>query len=63
MMNVFYSSTNGKRDGRASRFYKNQAVAQGCVDKQNGKAEHLQISTRYELTTTTDKDVDAKDIT
>ena len=63
-MNVFYSSTNGKRDGRASRFYENQATAQGVVDKQNVKAEGLGIDQKikYQLSTTTNKDIEGKEI-
>lgn len=63
-MNVFFSSTNGKRDGRSSRFYENQAAAQGVVDKQNDKAKHLGIDQKikYQLSTTTNKDMETKEI-
>lgn len=57
MSNLFYSSTNEKRSGRASHYYENQGEAQGCVDKQNLKAEGMKILTRYKLTTCLDSEV------
>ena len=62
MHNVFYSTTNGERDGRASHFFKNQARCQGVIDAQNEKAVDMDIKSRYQMATAVDTDVDPKNI-
>ena len=51
-MNVYYSTTNGQRDGRASYFLRSVDAAEEKVAEQNIKAEAMGIETRYELAET-----------
>ncbi len=57
MSKVFFSSTNGQRNGRASYFYRQVDAAEEKVSKQNIKAEEMGIETRYELADTPEETI------
>ena len=57
MNELYYSSSNGEREGRASHFFKDKAIAEAAVTGQNSKAESMGVKTRYVLTTCLDSSV------
>ena len=59
-MKVFYSSTNGQRNGRASYFFRSVDAAEEKVAKQNIKAETMGIEARYQLTEADDATIGDK---
>lgn len=61
-MEVYYTSLNGEREGRASRFYKSKDAAESKLSKQNGMAEYLGVKSRYVLVSTPDKGIESKEI-
>ena len=62
MSEIYYSTNNGKRDGRASYFFRDRNLADERVDQQNGKAASMGLDPCYKVASCDDADVEKKDI-
>jgi hypothetical protein len=61
-MQVYYTTINGERSGRASRAFRDQAKAVELAQVQNGKAEAMGLDVRYTYVDGDEADFDRKDI-
>lgn len=62
MSELYYTTIDGTNSGRASHYFRNEGSAKSVLEKQNGRAESLEIKTRYQLATRDDEGVDSKEI-
>lgn len=62
MSNVFYTTRNGERDGRASHFWTIQKKADDVCKEQNARAEQLGVEARYTVKSVDQSTVDQKDV-
>lgn len=62
MSDLYYSTTNGKREGRASKFFQSTTSALLKVKAQNEKAEDMGLTTTYEMGTEDSSNVPAKEV-
>ena len=62
MQEVHFSTTNGERTGRASKFFHNKGSAESKVRMQNDKAVLMEIKTRYQVGTCGTEGIEGKDI-
>lgn len=56
-MNVFYSTNNGERTGRASNFFRSEPDAVTIAAGQSEKAIEMGIKARYEVASCDDSTV------
>jgi hypothetical protein len=61
MIDLYYATTDGSLDHRASPGYKDKADAQKDVNIRNGKAKEMGIKTRYSLESTHISKIDPKE--
>ena len=62
MKEVHFSTTNGERDGRASKFYASTTSALLKSKEQNEKAEAMGLMTRYEVASCGTEGIDPKNL-
>lgn len=61
-MTLYFSSTNGERSGRNSKFFKLNIHATDAVEVHNQRAMKLGIAARYEVASCVSDGIDPKEI-
>lgn len=59
---LYYTSTNGERTGRASYFFRDKDNAKTLCGKQNDKAELMKLDARYTVCATPATGIESKEI-